>query len=255
MRSTQRDGGPNSVLSRALTLLSSFEPGDAELSLAELGRRAGIPKPTVHRLVVELSGWRIVERTPHGVRLGMRLFELGQLASHQRGLREAALPFLGDLYEATHETVHLAVLDGIEVVYLEKLHARGAPPLPSRLGGRMPAYCTGVGKALLAFSPPEVMHAAVANGLPRRTPHTIVMPGLLEREIDAVRARGLAYEHEESTPGVVCVASPVLGPDGRAVAAISIAGWAASLDTARVGPAVRTAALGLSRHLRSGGRT
>jgi DNA-binding IclR family transcriptional regulator len=201
--------------------------------------------------VVELSGWRIVERTPRGVRLGMGLFELGQLASHQRGLREAALPFLGDLYEATHETVHLAVLDGVEVVYLEKLQARGNRPLPSRLGGRMPAYCTGVGKALLAFSPPEVLHGVVAHGLERRTPHTIVMPGLLEREIEAVRARGLAYEHEESTPGVACVASPVLGPDGRAVAAISIAGCTTSLDTARVGPAVRTAALGLSRHLRS----
>jgi IclR family transcriptional regulator, acetate operon repressor len=251
MRSIQRDGGPSSVLSRAFALLSSFEPGDTELSLAELGRRAGVPKPTVHRLVVELSRWRIVERTPRGVRLGMRLFELGQLASHQRGLREAALPFLSDLYEATHETVHLAVLDGVEVVYLEKLRARGSPSLPSRLGGRMPAYCTGVGKALLAFSPPEVVHAVVANGLTRRTPRTIVMPGLFEREIETVRARGLAFEHEESTPGVVCVASPVLGSDGQAVAAISIAGWAASLDTARVGPAVRTAALSLSRQLRS----
>lgn len=250
VRSTPRDGGPNSVVSRAFALLTSFEPGDTELSLAELGRRAGVPKPTVHRLVVELSQWQIVERTPRGVRLGMRLFELGQLASHQRGLREAALPFLGDLYEATHETVHLAVLEGIEVVYLEKLPARGSPPLPSRLGGRMPAHCTGLGKALLAYSPLEVLQAVVANGLPRRTPHTIVMPGLLQREIETVRASGLAFEHEESTRGVVCVASPVLGADGQAVAAISIAGRATSLDTARVGPAVRTAALSLSRQLR-----
>jgi DNA-binding IclR family transcriptional regulator len=116
----------------------------------------------------------------------------------------------------------------------------------------MPAYCTGVGKALLAFSPPEVLRAVVEAGLARRTPHTVVLPGLLEREIKTVRARGLAYEHEESTPGIVCVASPVLGPDRRAVAAISIAGWASRLDTARVGPAVRTAALALSRQLCTG---
>jgi IclR family acetate operon transcriptional repressor len=252
VRSIQRDDGQNSVLGRALSLLTSFGPRDAELSLAELSRRTGVPKPTVHRLVVEFDAWGIVERTPRGVRLGMRLFELGQLAPRQRGLREAALPFLNDLYLATQETVHLAVLDGVEVLYIEKLSARGSPPLPSLVGGRMPAYCTGVGKALLAFSPPTVLRAVVAAGLARRTPRTIVMPGLLEREIDTVRQRGIAFEHEESTPGVVCAASAVLGPDGQAVAAISITGWANALDTAKVGPAIRTAALSLSRQLRGG---
>ncbi|WP_432842367.1 IclR family transcriptional regulator [Dactylosporangium sp. CA-092794] len=255
MRSIQRDDGENSVLGRAMSLLTAFGPHDAELSLAELGRRTGVPKPTVHRLVVELDRWGIVERTPRGVRLGMRLFELGQLAPRQRGLREAALPFLNDLYQATRETVHLAVLDGVEVVYVEKLSARTGPLVPSLAGGRMPAYCTGVGKALLAFSPPEVLRAVVAAGLPRRTPHTIVMPGLLEREIEAVRRRGVAFEHEESTPGIVCAACPVLGENGRAVAAISITGWATALDTTRVSAAVRTAALGLSRQLSAGPRT
>src|SRR5690349_24656953 len=89
VRSIQRDGAPNSVLGRACALLTSYGPGDAELSLAELSRRTGVPKPTVHRLVVELAGWGIVERTRRGVRLGMRLFELGQLAPRQRGLRGA----------------------------------------------------------------------------------------------------------------------------------------------------------------------
>jgi DNA-binding IclR family transcriptional regulator len=252
VRSTQRDDGPNSVLGRAFTLLSTFRPQDAELSLAELSRRTGIAKPTVHRLVVELDEWGIVERTPRGVRLGMRLFELGQLAPRQRGLREAALPFLNDLYEATHETVHLGVLDGIEVVYVEKLAGRGGPPLPSRIGGRMPTYCTGVGKALLAFSPPGTLRAVVEAGLTHRTPHTIVMPGLLEREIEAVRAHGVAFEYEESTAGIVCAACPVLGADGHALAAISISGWVTALDPTRVAPAIRTAALALSRQLKAG---
>jgi DNA-binding IclR family transcriptional regulator len=249
VRSIQRDGGPNSVLGRAFALLASFGPRDTELSLSELGRRTGIPKPTVHRLIVEMDSWGIVERTPRGVRLGMRLFELGQLAPRQRGLREAARPFLDDLYQATHETVHLAVLDGVEVVYIDKLTGRRGPALPSMVGGRMPAYCTGVGKALLAYSPPAVLHDVVAAGLRRRTAHTIVMPGLLEREVAAVRRRGVAFEHEESTAGIACAACPVLDADGSALAAISITGWTTALDVMRVAPAVRTAALGLSRQL------
>ena len=156
---------PKTVLGRALTLLTAFRPGDGELTLAELARRTGLPKPTAHRMLAELAQWNVVERTPDGIRLGMRLFELGQLAPLQRGLREAATPFLSDLFEATHETVHLAVPDGLDVVYVQKLAGRNGPRIPSRVGGRMPAYCTGVGKALLAFAPPERLAAVVAGGL------------------------------------------------------------------------------------------
>ena len=250
VRSGERDG-PNSVLGRALTLLTAFRAGDTELTLAELSRRTGIPKPTAHRLLGELATWNIVERTPNGLRLGMALFELGQLAPLQRGLREAAAPFLADLFEATHETVHLAVPDGIDVVYVQKLPGRNGPRVNSRVGGRMPAYCTGVGKALLAFAPPERLAAVVAAGLIRRTPRTVVAPGLLDRDLARIRERGVAEEHEESTVGIACVAAPVLDSTGLAVAAISITGWANRLDTARLAPAVRTAALGLSRVLRA----
>jgi DNA-binding IclR family transcriptional regulator len=245
---------PNSVLGRAFTLLTAFRPGDTELSLAELCRRTGIAKPTAHRLLGELAHWDIVERTPGGgLRLGMRLFELGQLAPRQRGLREAAAPFLADLFEATRETVHLAVLDGIEVVYLQKLETKSGPRVGSRIGGRMPAYCTGVGKAMLAFAPRAEQERVLAAGLPRRTPRTVVAPGLLNRELAGIRALGVAEEHEESTVGIACVAAPVLAGDGTAVAAISITGWANRLDTGRLATAVRTAALGLARTLRGGG--
>jgi DNA-binding IclR family transcriptional regulator len=249
VRSTERNDPPNSVLGRAFTLLTAFRPGEDELSLADLSRRTGIPKPTAHRLLAELADWDAVERTPTGLRLGMRLFELGQLAPRQRGLREAAAPFLADLFEATRETVHLAVLDGIEVVYLQKLDAKSGPPLPSRIGGRLPVYCTGVGKAMLAFAPPEVFRQVCAAGLRRRTPRTVVAPGLLERELARVRERGVALEREESTPGIVCVAAPVLAADGTVLGGVSITGWSARMDPDRLAPAVRTAALGLSRSL------
>jgi IclR family transcriptional regulator, acetate operon repressor len=248
---------PKSVLSRAFALLTAFRPGDEELTLAELCRRTGLAKATAHRLLAELVEWDVVERTPGGLRLGMRLFELGQLAPRQRGLAEAAAPFLADLFEATRETVHLAILDvpsvpgtAPEVVYLQKLESTSAPRVPSRVGGRMPAYCTGVGKALLAFSPRPVVEQVLAAGLVRRTPRTVVAPGLLDRELAEVRGRGVAEEHEESTVGIACVAAPVLDTAGRALAAISITGWANRLDTTRFAPAVRTAALSLSRALR-----
>jgi IclR family acetate operon transcriptional repressor len=251
MRAIQRDDGPNSVLGRALTLLHCFGPQDGDLSLGELSRRTGIPKATVHRLVSELARWGVVERADQGVHLGMRLFELGQLAPRQRTLREAALPYLRDLHEATRETVHLAVLDegGLEVVYLEKVSGKRGPALPSRVGGRMPSYCTGVGKALLAFSPPSVIDAVLAAGLNRVTAFTIVVPGLLRRELAEVRRTRLSFEREESTPGVVCVASPLFGPDQRVIGAVSIAGWSHRLDTERVSAAVRTASVSISREL------
>lgn len=181
----------------------------------------------------------------------MRLFELGQQVPQQRDLREAAAPFLADLFEATHETVHLAVPDGVEVVYVQKIDGRRGPPTPSRVGGRMPAYCTGVGKALLAHAPPERLAEVVAAGLAPRTRRTVTMPGRLAADLAAVRERGVATEFEESAPGICCVAAPVLGADGHAIAAVSITGWVTRLDPARLGPAVRTAALGISRAARA----
>lgn len=254
MRSTERDDQPavpNSVLGRAMTLLHAFRPGEAELTLAEISRRTGIPKPTAHRLLAELAEWDVVERTAGGLRLGMRLFELGALAPLQRGLRDAAAPFLADLFEATHETVHLATPDGVDVLYVQKIEGRRSPQVGSRVGGRMPAYCTAVGKAILAHSPPDRLAEVVAAGLARRTPRTVVAPGLLHRDLTRIREQGVAEEHEESTVGIACVAAPILDDQRIAIAAVSITGWANQLDTHRLAPAVRTAALGISRTLRA----
>jgi DNA-binding IclR family transcriptional regulator len=248
VRTAEWNTGPNSVLGRAVSLITAFR-GEPELTLSELARRAGLAKSTAHRLLRELEHWDLVERTDGGIRLGMRLFELGSQVPRQRGLQEAAAPFLADLFEATHETVHLAVLDGLEVVYVQKLAVRRGPKVPSQVGGRMPAYCTGVGKAMLAFGPPEQVDAVLSAGLARRTPRTVVAPGLLRKELARIRERGVALEHEESTVGITCVAAPILDDGGLAVAAVSITGWVNRLDPARLVPAVRTAALGMSRVL------
>jgi IclR family acetate operon transcriptional repressor len=249
VRSTQRD--ERSVLGKAFRVLDAFAPAGGELSLADLARRAGLPKSTVHRVAGQLIQWGALERTPAGFRPGLRLFEWGSLVRHQRELREAAVPFMEDLYESTHETVHLGFLDDVEVVYVDKISGHRKVSVPTSIGGRMPTYCTGLGKAILAFSPPAVLERVIERGLRPRTPYTIVVPDLLREEVRRVRRAGVAFDREESTLGVACAAAPVLDRGGVAVAALSITGPTIRLDPDALGPAVRTAALGLSRALRA----
>lgn len=248
MCSAERNGLPVTVVGRAALLLDCLAAGDSP-GISELARRSGLAKTTVFRLVRELASCGLVEVTGDGARLGMRLFELGSSVPRQRSLAEAALPYMRDLQQATGDTVHLAVLDRAEVVYLQILRGRGTRQLPSRVGGRMPAHATGVGKAILAFSPREVVSAVIAGGLARRTARTIVAPGVLRRELSRVRQAGTAFDREESGPGIVCAASPVFGADGAVLAGLSLTGWSARLNLARAAPAVRTAALALSRQL------
>ena len=235
------------TLDRAFRILDSFGPDDSELTLAEMTRRTGIPKPTVLRIANSLSGWGALERTGSGYRLGVWLFELGGLSRRQRHLRDVALPFMEDLYEATHETVHLAVLEGTTTLIVEKIAGHQPIPVPSRVGGRGPAYCTGLGKALLAFSPPETVEAVIAAGLNRWTPYTTVVPAVLQGELAEIKRLGVAYEREESTVGVVCAAAPVFDRRREVVAAISVAASVHRTSPERLAPAVQTAALSLSR--------
>ncbi|WP_395109564.1 IclR family transcriptional regulator [Actinomadura sp. SCN-SB] len=241
-------------LSRIMSILDAFRAEEDAVGVAELARRTGLPKSTVHRIALSLVEARLLERHGSGVRLGLRLFELGQRVPRQRALRDAALPYMSDLREATRQTVHLAVLEGSEVVYVEILASPGGPPLPSRVGGRLPAHATGVGKAILAFSPPEVSRAVLDGELPRLSTRSTVAPGLLARELAVIRKEGVAYDHEESGQGVVCAASPVLGPGGEVLGALSVSGWSNRMPLRHVAPAVHTAALALSRTLGGDGR-
>jgi IclR family transcriptional regulator, acetate operon repressor len=238
-----------SMLGRSATLLLAFRSGDARLTLAELCRRTGIPKGTAHRLATELAQWGLLERSGGAWSLGMRLFELGQLVPTQRGINDVAAPFLADLYEATRQTVHLGVIDGLEVVYLQKLAGRESPAIGSRVGGRMPLHCTGVGKALLAFNADALTEAVICAGMRRHTPRTIIAPGLLRTDLARTKARGYALEYEESTVGIACVAVPVFDASAEAVAAVSITSRAHHFSSTAMTAAARTAAMGLSRAL------
>lgn len=236
----------DTVLGKAVTILRAFRAEDKALPLAELVRRTGLHKATVHRQVGELVATRLLDRVEGGYRLSGGLFELGMRASVERSLLEVSMPFLQDLYERTHETVHLGIREGHEVVYVAKIGGHRQAAAPSRTGGRMPVHCTALGKALLAWADPELRREVLAGPLERRTPRTVVAPGMLRRQLDAIVERGVSYEHEESAVGIVCVAAPVLDADERPLAAVSVTGPVTRFHPEPHANAVRAAAAGIA---------
>ncbi|TIC81760.1 IclR family transcriptional regulator [Nocardioides sp. GY 10127] len=239
----------DAYLERCLAVLEAFDARHRELTVGQLSDRSGLPTSTTYRLVTTLERMGLVERREGYVSLGMRLFELGQVAARRSTLRDVALPYIADLRAATRQTVHLAVLDGYEVVYLEIVRAEDGPVMPSRVGGRLPAWATAVGKSLLATMTVDEVDALLPDELTPVGPSTITDRDELHKHLARVRRNGIALEEQESGRGIVCAASAVVGPDGRAVGAVSASGWVRRMDLRRIAPAVHTCALGISRQV------
>jgi Transcriptional regulator len=239
-----------SAVRKALGLLDAFTPATPELSIRELSRISGVARSTTHRLVGELIEWGALERTAGGVRLGMKLFELGTMAPTSVTLREAALPYAHHLHEVTKLTVNVAIRDGREIVYVDKISSRALKVPHSRQGGRNPLHATGLGKAILAFSDITVVQEVLASPLAAVTPKTITDPAALRAELARVRERRVAYDVEESRLGLFCVAAPILDPRGRALGAISVTGATALDQAERFASAVSTTALAVAGALR-----
>jgi DNA-binding IclR family transcriptional regulator len=238
------------VLAKSVRVLDAFTPDDEALTFTELLTRTRLARATLHRIAGDLVAARLLDRGDGGrYRLGRHLFELGLRASFERSLLEVATPYLEDLYERTHETVHLGVRDGREVVYVAKVGGHKQAASPSRLGGRMPLHATAIGKVLLAFAPVDLRHEVLAHELRRCAPRTLTSPGALRRQLHHVVETGVAYEFEESAVGLVCVAAPVLDTDGAPVAAISIAGPVTRFRPQRHADSVRAAADGVAATL------
>jgi DNA-binding IclR family transcriptional regulator len=237
------------VLGKVVTVLYAFTADDHGVSLAELGRRTGLAKATLHRVVGDLVEVGLLDKVDAGYRLSGAVFELGMRASVERGLLEVATPFMEDLYERTHETVHLGVLEGTEVVYVGKIGGHRQVAAPSRIGGRMPLYCTAIGKALLASSGPELLARVVEEGLSRLTPRTITAPGLLLRQLVKAVEDGVTFEYEESATGIVCVAAPVLDRRDRPLAAVSVTGPVTRFRPEAHAVSVKAAAAGIAATL------
>ncbi len=213
-----------SSLSRGLSLLELFTPDDSEMSISEMARRTGMPKSTTHRLVGDLLRWGALEKGRRGVRLGVRLFELGHLVPDHSRLSEIEIPFAASLNTITQLTSNLAVREGSEIIYLEKITSRDLKVPHSRVGGRLPMHCTALGKAILAHSSPTFVDSVLEGPLAPLTPKTITDQNTLRREIAGVRQSRVAYDFEESQLGLFCVAAPIFARTGRVVGAISVTG-------------------------------
>jgi DNA-binding IclR family transcriptional regulator len=241
----ERDGVGG--LDRAAAILGAFDASHRELGLAALVARCGLPRSTTHRTAEKMIrlGW--LDKARGRYRIGNRLFEVSSLAPIRHELREAVLPFLQDLYAAAKTTVQLGVLDGTQVLVVEKITGHQPMPMLSQVGGTIPAYCSGLGRAILAYSDPGTVDDVLAGDLPARTPRTLTSAVAVMRELHAIPARGFAVDREEGNIGVSCVAAPIFGPLGEVVAAVSVTGATKLVRADRIGPAVRLAAAAASR--------
>ncbi|WP_216897737.1 IclR family transcriptional regulator [Nocardia alni] len=244
---------PPSMIERVTVIMDCFDRPHTRRSLEQISQFTGLPRSTAYRILEQLIRLRWLQRSTSGYRLGPRALGLGGREIGHDALRAAAAPVLHDLALRTCLVVHLAVLDGPEVYYLDKVGGRTAIDVPSRVGGRAPASCTALGKAMLACLTPERIDADYSGGLTRRTPRSITDGAALHHQLGRIRGgAGVAYDHGECFPSIGCVAAPVRGPDGP-LGAISLVGGAdAALQ--RLAPAlvqaVRTVSGELHGYLR-----
>lgn len=239
-----------SVLNKGFAILSALRTAETGLTRPQLARRTGMPMTTVLRLANELRAVGALELDEHGTyRLGGWLWELGTLAASRSTLREIALPYMQDLYEATHENVQLAVLDGYDALFVERIRGPKSIPILSRPGGRLPLHATGVGKVLLAYAPAAFIDEVIARGLTQITPYTITDPDALRRNLADVRSRGYSSTRDEMTIGAVSVGAAILDSHDRVAGAVSLVVATRGADPRTLAPAVRAVANGMSRRV------
>ena len=243
------------VLDRASDILSVLADRQGECSLVDICSALNLHKSTIHRLLMVLEHHRFVERDPETsrFRLGVRLFELGSRAVAVVDLRRCCRPYVSRVQQETSETTHFCLFDNGELLYIEKMEPERSVRMACSIGARAPAYCTAVGKSILAeLSDAEVDAVVRRSGLKRVTPNTITSIQALRAELRAVRMRGYAIDDEEKEEGLRCVGAAVHDHSGRAIAAISVSGPAFRMNCskiAQIAKAVVSAAQSISREL------
>ncbi|MGK5451314.1 IclR family transcriptional regulator [Streptomyces radiopugnans] len=217
------------AVTRALDILELFLDGDGILSAPEITRKLGLPRTTVHELVTTLAARSYlvpVPEQPGRYRLGVRTYQLGSRYAEQLDLAAEGQQVARSVAETCDETVHVAILEGADVIYIAKVDSTHAVRMVSAAGRRLPAHCTSVGKMLLASLPPDELDARLPGPgdepLRAMTENSITSPERLREALAEIRGRGVAVERRESNPDVSCVAAPVRDGTGKVVAALSI---------------------------------
>jgi len=221
------------ILEKGLKLVEELAQSAEGKSAVELAELLGIHKTSVYRYLNTLLEMGYIRTDGNGVyHLGNKILELGSHMLRRMPLREVAHPFLVKLSAETQKTVHLCVLDGAEVVYLDKVESQRSLPIISRIGSRAPAYCTAVGKALLSSLPTDqIVKLFKEAPLTKRTSMTITDPIKLLEELKLTKERGYAIDNGEHEEGIKCFAAPIKGYSGDIVGAISITGLKREFDT------------------------
>lgn len=215
------------VLDRIIQILNCFTEQDLELSFTDLVNRLELNRSTLYRLLEAMRSYRLIEldRSNGKYHLGIKLFELGSLSIKRFDINRYAGPFLEMLVKQTGETAHLCVLDGSDILYIAKVESNQALRIPSSVGRKNPAYCTGVGKAILAHLSEEELQAYLAQTeLKAFTKKTLVAPADLKKDLRLTRSRGYSVDNEEITENTRCIGAPIRDHSGQVIAAISIAG-------------------------------
>jgi len=250
-RMAQTPPKADGALVKALALLDAVAAAPGPLRFVDLLHAQGLPKATLHRLLRTLVAQRMLAHDPDTQRYspGLRLVRLGHAAWRKASLAEVARPILDALSAQTGETIHLAQLDAGQVLYIDKRDARRPLEMFSDAGKVGPAYCTGVGKAMLAFADPARLEELLSQQSHHRyTAHTLDAAAL-RAELAAIRARGVAFDRQEHEPGIICVAAPVLAARGVALGAISVTSSTARRDLddlATLAPRLRAAAAAIA---------
>ncbi|MEM1315634.1 MAG: IclR family transcriptional regulator [Pseudomonadota bacterium] len=237
---------------RGIEVLQMVADAGAPVSRADLARRSPLARPTLYRLIASLEAEGLIE--PAGdnrYRLGGRLVSLARAALAQNDVRAVAAPLLAELRDETGETVHLAVPSGDALVYIDKIESRETVRMASTIGARVPLHSSGVGKAWLSALPEPEAEAWLAQAdLPTVTPFTTTAPDALRRIFAAARVEGVVRDDQENEVGIVCFGAPILGPDGRPRAAVSVSVPLFRLaEDARYAVPLRKATEAISRRL------
>ncbi|WP_024510938.1 IclR family transcriptional regulator C-terminal domain-containing protein [Bradyrhizobium sp. ARR65] len=255
-----RDGGVQSV-DRALQIMETLAEDDEGYRLTDLAIRTGLSPSTVHRLLTTLENRRFVQfdREESKWHIGAQSFVVGSTFVRRRNFAAQALPYLRKLRDQTRETANLAVVDDESIIVVSRIESREIMRSLTKVGGRVAMIASGLGKAVLAtYSDADVNAIIRRQGMPRLTEKSIVRPGELFKELEAVRRQGYAVDDEEARLGLRCVAAVVFNDCGEPFAAISVSGMADRLTDERlpeIGAIVREVAAELTAELRGSGRT
>ena len=254
MATAERNDG---TVGKALAVLDQVASHGRPVRFGELLPESDLPKATLYRFVQALTNQGMLRYDPDRQTYapGLRLVRLAHAAWAQSSLAPVARPHIDALSAETGETVHLAQLDHAQVLYVDKRNARDPVAMFSQAGKVGPAYCTGVGKAMLAFLPDAELEAALAQqSWHRFTPTTHPSPESLCAELAKIREEGLSFDREEHEPGIVCVATPILDAQSRPLGAMSITGTTRRTDLemlSKLGPRLKEAAAAIGRDAES----